>query len=284
MNKKTCTTITALLLLGAISLTAGCQGSLPQSTDTHTVTPTASKTTPKDSANTDSSTNNVNKDNSSSSIDVSAEARDVLAAETSNTVRVASAPTDITVVVNKKIMLPDGYTPADLVEPKVPFIFKEKDDRRLMRKEAAAALEQLFAGAKTDGINLAGVSGYRSYATQKSLFDYYVKVQGEETARKYSAVPGTSEHQTGLAMDVSGIDGKCAAEDCFAKTPEANWLVAHAAEYGFIIRYPKGKESITGYNYEAWHLRYIGTSIAKKIAEKGITLEEYMKNSMSAVK
>jgi D-alanyl-D-alanine carboxypeptidase len=189
--------------------------------------------------------------------------------------QVVANPMEIAVLVNKSFMLPDGFRPSDLVEPNIPFIFTEKDERRLMRKEAATALEQLVAGAKKDGIFLAGVSGFRSYETQASLFNYYVKTQGEETARKYSAEPGHSEHQTGLAMDISGSTGKCAADDCFADTPEANWLAKHAVEYGFIIRYPKGKEQITGYAYEPWHLRYVGKKIAQEITAKGITLEEY---------
>lgn len=181
----------------------------------------------------------------------------------------------ITVLVNKSVALPSGYRPSDLVEPQVSFIFDGYHEKRLMREEAARALERMFAGAKKDGIYLAGVSGYRSYETQESLFNYYVRTQGEETARKYSAEPGHSEHQTGLAMDISGSTGECAADDCFAGTPEANWLAAHAGEYGFIIRYPKGKEAITGYNYEPWHVRYIGTKIASEINAKGLTLEEY---------
>jgi D-alanyl-D-alanine carboxypeptidase len=190
-------------------------------------------------------------------------------------VTTAAKPADIAVLVNKRIMLPADYRPSDLVEPNVPFIFKEKDEKRLMRQEAARALERMFEAAKHDGIYLAGVSGYRSYETQASLFNYYVKTQGAEVARKYSAEPGHSEHQTGLAMDVSGSTGKCAAEDCFADTPEAKWLEQHAPAFGFIIRYPKGKEQITGYNYEPWHLRYVGTAIATAMAAKGITLEEY---------
>lgn len=205
-------------------------------------------------------------------------------APSTGTVQVVAKPEDVAVLVNKTYKLPDNYKPSDLVEPDVPFIFKEKNDKRLMRKEAAGALEKLFAAAKKDGIHLAGVSGYRSQATQKSLYDNYVKKDGEEAARKYSAVPGHSEHQTGLAMDVSGSDGKCAASDCFAGTKEANWLAAHAAEHGFIIRYPKGKESITGYQYEPWHLRYVGTKIAKEIVEKGTTLEEYMQNAVPVAK
>lgn len=195
---------------------------------------------------------------------------------------VASNPTSITVLVNKSIMLPDGYVPADLTEPQVAFIFSEKAEKRLMRAEAARALEQMFAAAKKDGLFLAGVSGYRSYQTQESLFNYYVSVQGEETARRYSAEPGHSEHQTGLAMDVSGSTGYCAADDCFADTPEAKWLAQHAPEYGFIIRYPKGKESITGYAYESWHVRYIGKAMAADVVAKGVTLDEYLGQSTTA--
>jgi len=180
------------------------------------------------------------------------------------------------VLVNKQFALPEKYEPSDLVYPDVPFTFKEKIEKRKMRKEAAAALEKLFAGAKKDGISLAGVSAYRSNATQKSIFNNYVKNDGEEKAKTYSAVPGHSEHETGLAIDVSGSDGKCAAQDCFGGTKEAEWLAKHSAEYGFIIRYLKGKESITGYQYEPWHIRYVGTQAAKEIASKGITLEEYL--------
>ncbi|RKN85081.1 D-alanyl-D-alanine carboxypeptidase family protein [Paenibacillus ginsengarvi] len=199
-------------------------------------------------------------------------------------VQVVAKPADIAVLVNKTYKLPDNFKPDDLVEPNIPFIFKEKSEKRLMRKEAAGALEKLVAAAKKDGISLAGVSGYRSQATQKTLFENYVKKDGEEAARKYSAVPGHSEHQTGLAMDVSGSDGKCAASDCFAGTKEAKWLAEHAAEHGFIIRYPKGKEETTGYQYEPWHLRFVGTKIAKDIADKGITLEEYMLNAVPVSK
>lgn len=189
--------------------------------------------------------------------------------------QVVAKPESITALVNKQNALPDDYKPNDLVYPDVPFLFKEKIEKRMLRKEAAEALEKLFAAAKEDGVALAGVSAYRSHATQKALFERYVKKDGEAKARTYSAVPGTSEHETGLAIDVSGSDGKCAASDCFADTKEAEWLAEHAPEYGFIIRYPKGKENITGYQYEPWHLRYVGTEIAKETAEKGITLEEY---------
>jgi D-alanyl-D-alanine carboxypeptidase len=192
-----------------------------------------------------------------------------------NGIAVVAEPANIPVLVNKENKLPDSYNPPDLVTTAVPFISTAAPEKRQMRKEAADALAKMFAGAKLQGISLLGVSGYRSHATQTTLFNYYVKNDGYEKARTYSALPGTSEHETGLAIDVTGGNGKCAADDCFGGTPEANWLQAHVAEYGFIIRYPKGKEAITGYKYEPWHIRYVGTKIAAKIMSEGITLEEY---------
>ncbi|MEY9095684.1 D-alanyl-D-alanine carboxypeptidase family protein [Paenibacillus sp. RC84] len=190
--------------------------------------------------------------------------------------QVAAKPESMTVLVNKQFKLPDTYKPSDLVYPDVNFVFAEKIEKRMMRKEAAGALENMFAAAKKDGTPLAGVSAYRSHSTQTTLFNRYVQKDGEAAAKKYSAVPGHSEHETGLAIDVAGSTGKCAAEDCFGGTPEAKWLEDHAHEYGFIIRYPKGKESVTGYQYEPWHLRYVGTQMAKDIKTKNTTMEEYL--------
>ena len=195
-------------------------------------------------------------------------------------VKVVANPHEVTVLVNKVYRLPDNYRPADLVEPNVPFIFSEKSEKRLLRKEAAEALEALFAAAKADGVHLAGVSGFRSHDTQKWLFEHYVKTRGEAEARRFSAMPGHSEHQTGLAIDVSGSDGRCAAEDCFAGTKEAKWLAEHAHEHGFIIRYPQGKEDITGYKYEPWHLRYVGKELAQTLVQSGLTLDEYLQGTV----
>ncbi len=197
-------------------------------------------------------------------------------ADPEQALQVAANPDSIDVLVNKHFKLPEEYKPDDLVYPDVPFIFEEKIEKRMMRKPAAEALKQMFDAAKEDGVYLAGASAYRSHATQKALFDRYVKQDGLEKARTYSALPGTSEHETGLAIDVSGSDGKCAASDCFAGSKEALWMAEHAPEYGFIIRYPEGKESITGYQYEPWHLRYVGVETAKAIADKQETLEEYL--------
>jgi D-alanyl-D-alanine carboxypeptidase len=184
-------------------------------------------------------------------------------------------PASTAVVVNKKIYLPKNYVPKNLVYPKTSFIFKKKVEKRKLREEAGVALEKMFAAAKKDKIYLSGVSGYRSYATQMAVFNRYVKRDGYENARRYSAVPGTSEHQTGLAIDVSGSNGICAAASCFANTKEAKWLDRHSANFGYIVRYPKGKEHVTGYKYEPWHLRYVGPDIAKDMKRRNLTLEEY---------
>lgn len=182
----------------------------------------------------------------------------------------------IMVVVNKQRYLPDGYEPADLVEPNVKFSFAEAHEKRHLRKEAADALESLFAQADQDGITLNAVSGYRSYKRQKSLFNHYVDTQGEEYASRVSAIPGTSEHQTGLAIDVSSPSVNNVLEEEFGDSAEGKWLADHAHEFGFIIRYPKDGEVITGYVYEPWHIRYVGKEAAEEIYKQGTTLEQFL--------
>jgi len=184
------------------------------------------------------------------------------------------APDAISVLVNKTYGLPDGWEPDDLVKVNIPFVYQD-DSVHSLRQIAADALIEMFEASKADGLELAGVSGYRSYAIQKMLYEKYVARDGEEAANKYSAKPGHSEHSTGLAMDVAGISGKCAANNCFADTEEAIWLAEHAHEYGFIIRYPLGKEDITGYQYEPWHLRYVGIELAEILHENEWTMEEF---------
>lgn len=283
------TSLTALLLASSLALFAGCESSKTDSDANPSETPPPAaqnnNTAATPPANQAGGTTTPKPGSSSTAPTPSSTPAPGGSAGNSDkgktsdagkgSIQVVAKPESITVLVNKQFSLPDKYAPADLVYPDVPFTFKEKIEKRQMRKEAAGALEKMFAGAKKSGISLAGVSAYRSHATQTTLFNNYVKKDGEEKAKMYSAVPGTSEHETGLAIDVSGSDGKCAAQDCFGGTKEAEWLAKHAQEYGFIIRYPKGKESITGYQYEPWHLRYVGESIAKEIASKGITMEEY---------
>jgi len=279
--------IAAILLVAGMALSA-CADKTADMVSPQTSDPTSGAsvgdTTPDDSANepaepkqpeVPAAKNDKSNETSENSGNQTPSRSGPPASNTGKSVQVAAKPDDIAVLVNKSYALPDDYKPNDLVYPDVPFLFKEKIEKRMMRKQAAEALEKLFAAAQKDGIHLAGVSAYRSRETQKALFENYAKRDGEEAANRYSAKPRHSEHETGLAIDVSGSDGKCAAEDCFAGTKEAKWLEAHAAEYGFIIRYPKGKEDITGYQYEPWHLRYVGEDIAKQIMENGLTLEEY---------
>lgn len=154
-------------------------------------------------------------------------------------------------LVNKTHSIPSTYDPG-------------------LNDEAYRAFLKLQQGAKEAGYSINIISGYRSYETQTRLYNNYVKVYGQAEADTFSARPGTSEHQTGLAMDVGWID------EAYGDTPSGKWLAANCYKYGFIIRYPKGKESITGYVYEPWHIRYLGEENAKKVYESGLTLEEYL--------
>ena len=204
--------------------------------------------------------------------------------EMKDAIAVVTNPSSLYVLVNKKRNLPSDYVPDDLVVPGVPFSFSGDSPKKQMRKEAAAALEKLVAGAKADGITLKAVSGYRSYKTQKSLFDSYAKKDGIEAANRYSAHPGQSEHQTGLTMDISGASVNYALTADLGKAKEGIWLAEHASEYGFIVRYPDGKEDITGYTYEPWHIRYIGADAAKAVIESELTLEQYFETLEAAAK
>ncbi|SFG58974.1 D-alanyl-D-alanine carboxypeptidase [Halobacillus alkaliphilus] len=184
-------------------------------------------------------------------------------------------PESIKVVVNKNRKLPEGYTPPDLTIPNVPFYFDEELPKKQMRKEAADALEKLFQAADQAGQDLVAASGYRSYERQKNLFEGYIEEYGEEKAKTFSARPGTSEHQTGLAMDVTSAKMSFKLDESFRDTKEGEWLAEHAHEYGFIIRYPEGKQEITGYTYEPWHLRYVGKNVSSEIHKAEETLEEF---------
>ncbi|OWT48167.1 M15 family metallopeptidase [Bacillus sp. K2I17] len=188
---------------------------------------------------------------------------------------IASSFASVQAVVNKEYGLPEDYKPEDLVVPNVPFSFSGTLEKSYLRKEAAEALERLFDLAKKEGIQLNAVSGFRSYDYQKNLYANNVKRKGQEHTDRFSAKPGHSEHQKGLTMDVSSKSANNELELVFANTKEGKWLKENAHRAGFIIRYPKGKESITGYAYEPWHIRYVG-DIAESIYKKKLTLEEYM--------
>lgn len=180
------------------------------------------------------------------------------------------------ILVNKQNKLNHEYIPNDLTVPYVRFNTSSDMDKN-MRIEAANALETMFNDAERDGIILYGVSGYRSYEYQQSVYDNSVATQGQDYTNKYVAVPGTSEHQTGLSIDVAS-EGYFSLDSNFEESDSFKWLSQNMSNYGFIIRYPKGKEDITGYNYEPWHLRYVGVEPAKQITNNGLTLEEYLAN------
>ncbi|WP_096549801.1 M15 family metallopeptidase [Ureibacillus thermosphaericus] len=171
-----------------------------------------------------------------------------------------SEPTYIkgVLIANKKYPLPKDYAPGENVE-------------------ARAAFELMAQEAKTLGFELVAFSTYRSYEYQELLYNKYVERDGKENADRYSARPGYSEHQTGLAFDI----GEKGREDlwlteAFGQSEAGKWLAENAHRYGFILRYPKGKEHITGYMYESWHFRYLGVELATKVKDSGVTLEEYL--------
>ncbi len=184
-------------------------------------------------------------------------------------------PNSIWVVINKDRPLPDGWAPADLAVPNVKLSASVNAEPMHLRQPAVEALETLFTAAIKANASLMLFSGYRSQALQASLYNSYVKRDGQAAADRYSARPRYSEHQTGLAADVAPADGSCTAEQCFANTTAGKWLAAHSYQYGFIIRYQEGKESLTGYEYEPWHIRYVGKTLALELHKRGETLEQF---------
>lgn len=171
-----------------------------------------------------------------------------------------SKPTSINgiLIVNKQYPLPADYNPG-------------------VSAEAQQALDNMLGAAAAKGFKLTAFSAFRSYDYQQQLYTKYVNRDGQQAADRYSARPGHSEHQTGLAFDI----GEVGREDlwlteAFGETTAGQWLQNNAYKYGFILRYPKGKETITGFMHESWHFRYVGEKDAKKIYDKNITLEEYL--------
>lgn len=181
------------------------------------------------------------------------------------------SPGSITVVVNKQRPLnPIEWAPDDLVWPEIP-----NTNGQPLRQEAALALEQMHAEATAAGVPFTMLSGYRDYAMQAGLFNGFVASNGLEVAEQVSARPGHSEHQTGLAVDITECGG-CGLSEEFASTPQGIWAGENAYRFGFILRYNRGEEPVVGYVYEPWHFRYVGVEVATDMHEKGIiNLEEY---------
>ncbi|PFK03844.1 D-alanyl-D-alanine carboxypeptidase [Bacillus cereus] len=189
-------------------------------------------------------------------------------------IAVISNPNSMLVLVNKNRRLPDGYRPPDLVIPKVRYSSEGDQEKKKMRKEAALALEEMFQQANNERIFLFAVSGFRSFDRQKALNTMYKRQDGEAKTAMSSAVPGTSEHQTGLAMDITSQSAKFQLETVFGETKEGKWLSENAHRFGFVIRYTEEKEGVTGYRYEPWHVRYVGNPQATYLYENQLTLEE----------
>ncbi|MDB5179560.1 MAG: putative Serine-type D-Ala-D-Ala carboxypeptidase [Candidatus Saccharibacteria bacterium] len=182
-----------------------------------------------------------------------------------NTATTHNNPASIDVVVNKKHCIqPVTYIPGDLVSIGSGYVLSAK---------AAPSFNEMMAAASAAGISLSVTSSYRSYSDQVSTYAYWVNTSGKAGADTYSARPGYSEHQTGLAFDISS--NGCVLS-CFGSSTAYTWMQANAATYGFIQRYYAGSESITGYDAEEWHYRYVGTTVAKDMEAKSIkTLEQY---------
>jgi len=165
---------------------------------------------------------------------------------------------DDVLIVNKQYPLPSTYAPGE-------------------DEEARAAYNEMEQAALTAGHELIAFSTYRSYDYQIELYNRYVDQHGQEEADRFSARPGYSEHQTGLGFDIGEVDQEVHwASDSFKETEAAIWLAENAHEFGFILRYPPGKEHITGYQYESWHFRYLGKELATEVYESELTLEEYL--------
>jgi D-alanyl-D-alanine carboxypeptidase len=178
------------------------------------------------------------------------------------------------IVVNKlRPLNPIDYAPADLVEVPVPYA-----NQPFLRQVASDAVVAMFAAftAESGGLEMQAQSAYRSYSTQQSVYAGWVSSLGQEGADLTSARPGHSEHQTGLAIDVSARPAVCSLDQCFADTPQGQWLAANGYRFGFIVRYPADKTPVTGYEYEPWHMRYVGVELATEMHDRGITtLEEF---------
>ena len=174
-------------------------------------------------------------------------------------------------LVTKETTLKPGYQPADL---KAVPSYMNPSYQMYLRAVALEQLEKLWNAAKEDGVTLSIRSAYRSYETQKQLFEDYASRHGEEEANRFSARPGQSEHQLGTAVDFGGTEADFTAR--FGETEQGRWLADNAHKYGFAMSYPQDKKHITGYIYEPWHYRYIGVNHARQWKESGLTLKEYL--------
>ena len=185
-------------------------------------------------------------------------------------------PDDLLVLVKHGFGVSSDYVPDDLVSTNIMVSDSNPDPR--LRKEAAEALEKMAEDASKEGYTLAINSAYRSYEDQQAVYDEYFAMYDPVTAASLVAVPGYSEHQLGLSVDLTCKDVIDGVYGVFGDSPDYDWTIAHAHEYGFILRYPEDKTAITGTANEPWHYRYVGVEAATEIYENGWTLEEYIQH------
>ena len=197
-------------------------------------------------------------------------------------------PDSLWVVVSKRYPLTDAkYVPANLAVPAVKTRTDKSSAEQSLRADIEPDAVALFKAAQAAGHDVMLASGYRSYEQQQVYFTNYSRLYGEEAANKFSARPGQSEHQTGLAFDVSLTSRACYLEVCFGETEAGKWFAAHSYEYGFILRYPADKIDITQYQYEPWHFRYVGRDLAPALHESKLTLDEaypYLQTALAELK
>lgn len=171
-------------------------------------------------------------------------------------------------LVNKYNYLREDFVPNNLVELETPYA----REGIYLVKSARDKFYELVKKASEEGLTIRAISAYRGYTYQKRLYDKYVENDGIAKADTYSARPGFSDHQTGLVVDV---DNSINSFEGFTNTKEYQWMLANSYKYGFILRYPEGKEAITGYQFESWHYRFVGVKLAKKIKASNLTFDEY---------
>lgn len=185
-------------------------------------------------------------------------------------------PSSLWVYVDKQRDIGD-YKP-ELFVPKVPLRSERSNEQSQVAKVMLKDLVGLFNASKKANINLVLGSGYRSYQTQAIIYENSLKTEGQEETEHTSAQPGHSEHQTGLAIDFASPASYCFADDCWRETEEAKWLAENAYKHGFILRYPEGKEAITGYKFESWHYRYVGKELSNYLQQTEQTFDEFAKS------
>lgn len=178
--------------------------------------------------------------------------------------------------VTKTTPLPNAYKPADLTKLSTPT--GASDSPMQLRRDVSMQLEKLFAFAQTEDYDLMVSSAYRSIDEQTRLFEEMKTERGSAYAEQYVLTPGASEHHTGYAVDITDASSACKkdADQCILSPATAAWLADNAPGYGFIIRYPSGKESLTGISHEPWHLRYVGVVLATQLSENDLTLDEFI--------